>query len=217
MLLDIEIHGNKTAGLELARRFKLPVLFISGRTQEELKQIEEIQRIRLEMPVEHLTKPFDEVSLRQALERFVRLIDVMSKPQMVVLPQPNGDKVQVRSAEIVLIRVPGSQKDEDDRSEDERKHAKGNNKEVLFTVGKPCIAANLTLGRLSDDSFPEGSMIQISRWACVNPDRVIKYQGNNIVVEYMGRNGVREKETIKVGEAHMRDLLAHLQKRGTHP
>jgi DNA-binding response OmpR family regulator len=211
MLLDIEIHGDKSAGLAIARKFKLPVLFISGRTQEDLRQIEELKRARWDMPIEPLTKPFDADTLKRAIDQFIRVNDAMAKPPVVVLRDERGDGRQVRLAEIVLVRVPGSEKESDKRSAEEIRHSKGQNREVLFTSDPPMIATNLTMERMEDFGFPKDSMIPISRSAYVNPDRVVKFNGAYIVVEYIGRHGSREKETMKVAEGRLRDLKARLE------
>lgn len=214
LLLDIEIHGDKSAGLLMARRFKLPVLFISGRTQEDLRQIEELKRARWDMPIEPLTKPFDVDTLKRAIDHFIRVYDAMAKPPVVVLRDERGDSRPIRLAEIVLIRVPGSEKEPDKRSAEEIAHSKGQNREVLFTSDPPMIAANLTMERMKDFGFPNDSMIPISRSAYVNPDRVIKFNEGHIVVEYIGRHGSREKGTMKVAEGRLRDLMARLQHHG---
>lgn len=211
LLLDIEIHGDKSAGLAMARMFKLPVLFISGRTQEDLRQIEELKRARSDMPVEPLTKPFDADTLKRAIDQFIRVYDAMAKPPVVLLRDERGDGRPIRLAEIVLIRVPGSEKEPNKRSDEEIAHSKGQNREVLFTSDPPMIATNVTMERLENFGFPKNSVIPISRSAYVNPDRVVKFNGTHIVFEYMGRHGSRIKETMKVAEGRLRDLKARLQ------
>jgi CheY-like chemotaxis protein len=214
LLLDIEINSDEEAGLKIAERAKLPVLFISGRTDKDIRRIEQIQRARLLLPVEHLSKPYIELDLKQALERFILLIEAMSKPNLVWLPNPKREKEQFRLAEIVMIRVPGSDKHKDMRSSEENKLADGNNREVVFTERKPFIAANLTLERLSDYGFAEDSLVPISRGIYVNPDRVIRSDGSVIEVEYMGAQGLRERVTLKVTEGHAKALKARMTKRG---
>lgn len=210
LFLDIELHGDKSAGLAIARKFKLPVLFISGRTQEDLRQIEELKRARWEMPIEPLTKPFDARTLKSAIDQFIIVNDRLSQPPVVILRDERGDSRQLRLAEIVLIRVPGSEKEPDKRSADEVAHSKGQNREVLFTSDPPMIATNLTMERMEDFGFPKDSMIPISRSAYVNPDRVIKFNGAHIVVEYIARHGSREKETMKVAESRLKDFKERL-------
>jgi CheY-like chemotaxis protein len=213
LLLDIDIHGDKTAGLVIARRFKLPVLFISGRTQEDLRQIEELKRARWDMPIEPLTKPFNADTFKRAIVQFIRVHDAMAKPPVVVLRDERGDGRQIRLAEVVLIRVPGSEKPHDKRSAEEIAHSKGQNREVLLTSAPPMIATNLTMERMADFGFPKDSMIPISRSAYVNPDRVVKFNGAHIVIEYMGRHGSRERETMKVAEGRLYDLKSRVHNR----
>lgn len=212
LMLDIDIHGDAAAGLAIARRYKLPVLFISGRAAEDLRSILELKHARLEMPVEPLPKPFDADTLKRAVDQFVRGVDGMAKPPFVVLKDDKGDSRRIRLAEIVMIRVPGSDKPAEERNDKEVAHSEGLNREVLLTESPPFIALNLAMKRMEDYGFPKDSMIPISRSAYVNPERVIKTNGAHIVIEYMSRiSGVRQKDTIKVAEGRLSAVKEGLQ------
>ncbi len=193
LLLDIEIRGERHAGLQIAREFALPVLFISGRTREDLLDIEKIQGLREHIPVEHLTKPYDEMQLRQAVKRLIGLIDATSEPTIVSLRLLNNERLNVRLEEIVSIESPT-----------EKRQSEGNNRMVYFTKRHPVVVANLSMteAALEANGFPKDSILRVSKSACVNPQRVTRWSRTAVHVECMLDSRTPGRKELEVGAAY---------------
>jgi CheY-like chemotaxis protein len=201
LLLDIEILGDCYAGLTIAREFALPVLFISGRTREDLLEIERIQRLKEHLPVEHLTKPYDEVDLRHAVNKLVRLIDATREPSTVNLRLQTRERLQVRLEEVVSIESP---------EEDAHGH---NDRIVYFTERRPVIVPKLSMtdAALEAEGFPKGAMLRISKTACVNPQRITRWSRASVRVQCMLKEGKRGERILDVGAAYAADLEARMK------
>jgi CheY-like chemotaxis protein len=192
LLLDIEIGGDRYAGLDMAREFDLPVLFISGKTREDLLDIERIQRLRDHLPVEHLTKPYDEIDLRRAVNKLVRLIDATRDPTTVALRLPTRERLQVRLEEIVSIESP---------EEDGAGH---NDRIIYFTDRRPVIVPKLSMtdAALEAEGFPKGALLRISKFSLVNPRRITRWSKASVWVECMMKDGKRGPRLLEVGAVY---------------
>jgi DNA-binding LytR/AlgR family response regulator len=204
LILDIEIHGNEQAGLDIAREFELPVIFISGRIADDLLKIEKLQRLREQVPVEHLSKSerFDPLDFRMAMSRFIRLIDATKAPTIVNLALLNREHLPIRMEDIVAIETP-----------DDKAQAQGNNRWVYFTHRPPVLAANLSMTEeaLVASGFPKQSMLRISKSTCVNPDRVMRWSPASIQVECVDGNKVVRTRVLAVGTAYKNAVEARLK------
>lgn len=192
LLLDIEIHGDKQAGLDIAREFVLPVLFISGRIADDLLAIEKVQRLREQVPVEHLSKGFEEMEFQQTMNRFIRLIDATSEPTVISLRLPNKERLQVRLEEVVSIEVPL-----------DKRQSEGNDRVVYFTKRLPVVVPNLSMteAALEDNGFPKGSMLRLSKFSCVNPQRVTRWSRAAVRVECTKEDRTFGPKMLDVGSA----------------
>jgi CheY-like chemotaxis protein len=202
LLLDIEIHGDKQAGLDIAREFELPVLFISGRIRDELLAIEKIQRLREQVPVEHLSKGFDDVEFRQTVNRFLRLVDATSEPTMIGLRLQNKERLQVRLKDIVSIESPENEREADN-----------NNRIVYFSDRLPVIVPKLSMtdAALEENGFPKGSMLRISKFSCVNPERIMRWSRTAVWVECVLDGGKRSPRMLEVGASYVAVVDARLK------
>lgn len=201
LLLDIEIRGDRHAGLDMAREFALPVLFISGKTREDLMHIERIQRLREHLPVEHLTKPYDEIDLRRAVNKLVRLIDGTREPTTVHLRLRTRERLHARLEEIVSIESPEG---------DTHGH---NDRIVYFTERRPVIVPKLSMtdAALEADGFPKGAMLKISKFSLVNPSRITRWSKASVWVECMLKDGKRGPRELEVGAVYADAVEARLK------
>jgi DNA-binding LytR/AlgR family response regulator len=192
LLLDIEVNGDKQAGLDLAEEVALPVLFISGRTRDNLEKIEQIQRMREHIPVEHLTKTYTEAGLKQAISRLSRLIHALGldKPIPIRLKR-NGEEILVPPGRIVFIEV-----------HPDAKEAASQNKRIHFTHRPPETLANITLGKVNGTILPDQEFVQISS-KCVVNRRYITQQGTDgVKVEAIGESGKPVGHFLKITDTY---------------
>lgn len=196
LLLDIEVNGDERAGLDLAEEFALPVLFISGHTGENLKKIEQIQRIREHMPVEHLTKTYDEAGLKQAISRLSRLMDLLGldKPIPIKLKR-NGEALMVPPDRIVFIEV-----------HPDAREAASQNKRIHFTDRPPETLANITLEKVVGTTLPDHVFVQISSKCVVNRKKILQKGRDGLKVEAWGENNRVAHHFLKVTDTY-RDRL----------
>lgn len=201
LLLDIEIRGDRHAGLDMAREFALPVLFISGKTREDLFDIERIQLLRDDLPVEHLTKPYDEIDLRRAVNKLVKLVDATRVPTTVDLRLQTRERLHVRLEEIVSIESPEG---------DTHGH---NDRIVYFTERRPVIVPKLSMtdAALEADGFPKGAMLKISKFSLVNPSRITRWSKATVWVECMLKDGKRGQRELEVGAVYADAMEARLK------
>lgn len=197
LLLDIEIPGNRHAGLEIAREIDRPVLFISGKTREDLLEIEQIQRLRQHLPVEHLTKPYNEIDLRHAVNKLLRLTHAadLNKPIALKLGR-HGDELMVPPERIVFVEV-----------HPEKKQADSQNKLIHFTDREPMVWANVTLEKLIGSLLPAHIFVQISSKCIVNRNRIIQKGRDGVLVEACDKDRKLVRHPLKVTDTY-RDHLA---------
>ncbi len=204
LLLDIEIDKDEEAGLRIAGEFSLPVLFISGRVAQDLLRIEKLQRLREQLPVEHLSKGFDEFDFKQAIARFIKLIDATTEPTMISLRCVDRTRLPVRLKDIVSIEAPENEQ-----------QAANNSRVVFFTNRRPVIVPKLSMtdDALEDEGFPKGSMLRVSKASCINPERVKRYSSNYVWVECVLEDGTRKERKLDVGAAYADAVAARLKGR----
>ncbi|HMU15036.1 MAG TPA: response regulator [Flavobacteriales bacterium] len=197
LLLDIEILGDRHAGLDMAQEFALPVLFISGKTREDLLEIERIQRLREHLPVEHLTKPYNEIDLRHAVNKLLRLTHAadLNKPIPLKLGR-HGDELMVPPERIVFVEV-----------HPDKKQADSQNKLIHFTDREPMVWANVTLEKLIGTLLPEHIFIQISSKCIVNKNRISKKGRDGVIVEACDKDRKPVRHPLKVTDT-FRNRLA---------
>ncbi len=203
LMLDIEIHGDKEAGLDIAQKLELPVIFISGQISNNLLRIEKIQRLKEQVPVEHLTKGFDEHDFRHAMYRFIRLIDATRKPTMVDLRLQNRERLQVRLEDIVSIESPDGE-------------AYGHNDRIVyFTERRPVIVPKLSMtdAALEADGFPKGAMLRVSKFSLVNPQRITRWSRASVWVECKPDKGSPGPRMMEVGAAYADAVEARLKEK----
>lgn len=192
LLLDIEVKTDKRAGLDLAEEFAIPVLFTSAHTREHLDTIEQIQRIREHVPVEHLTKTYDETGLKQAVSRLMRLIHALGldKPIPIRLKR-NGEEIFVPPDRIVFIEV-----------HPDAKEAASQNKRIHFTDRPPETLANITLEKMVGTTLPDRVFVQISSKCVVNRRCIIQKGTDGLKVEAIDESGKLVRHLLKVTDTY---------------
>ena len=104
IICDIDIGGNEIDGLNIAYRFKVPVLFFSGHNAKHLAAIETLKHESL-FHVDHVTKPCSEERFNKAFKKFLKRVedDLDEKNSKIVVKFIDKGKDKLNEDDIVCI------------------------------------------------------------------------------------------------------------------
>lgn len=194
LVLDIDLNGEPDGGIEVAKSYSLPVIFISGHVAKHTAAIELLDANNARVPVTQLTKGSNEGVLKAKLEKFIYQINGARVHASIKLRDARkSETLEVTCDRIVFVTV-----DSDG--------AKSNNKVVYFTDRKPITIADVTISRMEDVGFPPGRFVQISRDCAVNRGRIESRTATAVKVTFMDRSGSIKVDLLDVGEAFRKRL-----------
>ncbi len=188
LLLDIDLGGDSMSGLDIAHLLKLPVLFVSGKTIEFNRGIED-HNINSVVPVQHITKPITEEKLRKILPKFIREIEAQSAKDFIYLDFDSTRRNKIAAETIVYLGT------------DKANGSESNNKQIFFTNRKPEILIDFSFSKMEELGFSKNKFITIHKSFRVNVDKIERYlKSHEIEVIVIGESGKTEIKLLPVSE-----------------
>jgi DNA-binding LytR/AlgR family response regulator len=194
LLLDIDLGGDSMNGLDIANKFKLPVLFVSGKTKDFYQGIEDLN-INSEISVEHISKPITLEKLKKILPKFINEINAMSKAKYIQLDFADSKRNKIAVDSIVCLCT------------DKANGAESNNKQIFFTDRKSEILIDFSFSKMEEKGFSKNIFIQIHKSYRVNADKIIRYTDNHEVeLAVFKSTGKTEFKKLSVSENFQKDV-----------
>jgi DNA-binding LytR/AlgR family response regulator len=185
LLLDIDLRGESVTGLDIAGRYKLPVLFISGKTNQFNTELEDLDT-NFDFTVMRLRKPVAQDALVRTLKKFIKEIRSFEKASIVYLDLLNVGRVAIKIDSIVYITSKGET---------------SNNKVIYFTDRNPEILIDFTADRMDEFGLDPEQFIEIHRSYWVNKNKIEELLRDYTVrVTAQNTKGNLEKILLKVSE-----------------
>ncbi|TVR83256.1 MAG: response regulator [Chitinophagaceae bacterium] len=161
LILDIELIGDSMSGLDVAQRLDLPVLFVSGKTKDYYRGIEDLN-ISSAKVIEHITKPITLDKLKKILPKFIKSIQVHEKLEYVFLNfEGERNRTRVPIDSIVCLET------------DTGSSGKSNNKTIYFTDRKPKKLIDFSFTKMPEVGFDETIFIKPHQSYRVNVSKII--------------------------------------------
>lgn len=104
LLLDIDLAGDTMTGLDVAAYMKMPVMFVSGKTPEYIRQIED-HNYSSNIPVAHITKPVSLERLKRVLPKFIQQVADYQRQVTIRLDFAGSKGNLVRLDDIVFVET----------------------------------------------------------------------------------------------------------------
>lgn len=123
LLLDIDLVNDSMTGLDVAKLFKLPVIFVSGKNAEHLRTIENL-KFDYQFKVDFISKPYNDDHLKRLLEQFTRDLKNQSSNETLVL-KFKGESHRILVKDIAFFRT------------EKMANSNSNNKVAYFTNKPP--------------------------------------------------------------------------------
>lgn len=215
LMLDIELSEESRTGIDVAHKLKLPVLFVSGRTRENLDGIEELN-MDLNLPVEHVMKPITATKLKRILPKIAEEIRLRQKSTQIRLRLARGKTKELVDLSSIVFFQAGDII-EDNQAFERNGEAKlptlsdkstSGNKVMFFMHRKPEMLVDQTFEDLERNGLSNNQFIVISKSCRVNVDHILAYDRSNhqIVVRAMNLSGVTEEKSLTVSETYRSSL-----------
>jgi len=189
LLLDIDLGGDSMNGLDIAESLKLPVMFVSGKTEKFYQGIAD-HNLNSECVVQYLTKPITIEKLKKILPKFINEITALSKAQFVHLNFGDTRQNKISIDTIVCICT------------DKANGAESNNKQIFFTDRKPEILIDFSFSKMEEKGFSKNKFITIHKSFRVNVDKILCYNKSTheIEIEVFKATGKTESKMLSVSE-----------------
>lgn len=188
LLLDIDLGGDSMNGLDIAAALKLPVIFVSGKTEKFFHGIAD-HNLNSEYIVQFVTKPITSEKLKKILPKFINELNAMSKAKFVYLDFGGSRRNKISVDSIVCLCT------------DKANGAESNNKLIFFTNRKPELLIDFSFSKMEEKGFSKNIFIQIHKSFRVNVNKIIRYTSNHEVeVEVFKSLGKTEIKKLPVSE-----------------
>lgn len=200
LVLDIELLGDSMSGLDVAKILKMPVLFISGKTRENLTSIEYLP-LDDDIVVEHLTKPVPTEKLNKMLPKIAERILQSRMASQVTLKLERGSSLTVPTDAIVYVSsAPGLA-------------GRSNNKLVHFIDRKPVQLIDISFKDIESLGLVKHQFIVIGQSYRVNVKWSLGYDHSEhtVAVRAMNENGVVEEVSLKVSDNYRVEVRKRLR------
>lgn len=200
LLLDIDLGGDSMNGLDIAESLKLPVMFVSGKTEKFYHGIAD-HNLNSKCVVQFLTKPITIEKLKKILPKFINEISALNKTQFIYLNFGNTRQNKISIDTIVCICT------------DKANGAESNNKQIFFTDRKPEILIDFSFSRMEEKGFSKNKFITTHKSFRINAnnDWLYNKQNHQIEATVMNSEGKTEIKLIPVSENYRRDINRHIK------
>jgi len=161
LILDIELLGQNTNGIEVATILKKPVLFISGKSVDYLSQIEDIN-LDSDFPVESIIKPATVDKLKKVFKKIIDEIEWQNHKKKTKIVKIKMDNVikEIDQSKIVCIETITNN---------------SNNKMIYFIDVKPTTLFNFTFAKMVEKGFNQDLFIKTHNSYRVNVELINEY------------------------------------------
>ncbi len=185
LILDIELEGQNTDGIEVALILKKPVLFVSGKSVHFISQIEDIN-LDSDFPVDSIMKPATPDKLKKAIKKIGSEIEWLEKQFYVHIKI--GDQIRkINQLSVVFIETisDGS-----------------NNKKIYFIDEKPTTLFNFSFAKMIEKGFNEDLFIKTHSSYRVNKNHVknTNLLEKKLIVEFINDSAVLTNKTIPISD-----------------
>lgn len=189
LLLDIDLGGDSMNGLDIANNLRLPVLFVSGKTEKFYQGIAD-HNLNSEYTVQYITKPITIEKLKKILPKFINEITALSKAQFVHLNFGDTGQNRISIDTIVCICT------------NKANGAESNNKQIFFTNRKPEILIDFSFSKMEEKGFSKNLFITTHKSFRVNAKNDWHYnkQTHEIEAKVFKSEGKTEIKLIPVSE-----------------
>ncbi|MCK5824762.1 MAG: hypothetical protein KAG96_05075 [Ichthyobacteriaceae bacterium] len=190
VVLDIELDGESIDGIGVADILKLPVLFVSSKTQEFDGGIQDLE-LNLNVPIRRIAKTKLKNGLNFMLNKLISDVKGAKALNYIDIKLKEG-YINVAIDSIVYI---GTSKKEGSES---------NNKQIFFKDRKPGLLVDFSFKTRADKGFSTNQFIMVQKSYCVNKNCLPSGMRNlkTIVVEVFGK-----KEKIPISK-EMQEIKA---------
>jgi DNA-binding LytR/AlgR family response regulator len=197
LILDIDISGDSMSGMDVAYHLKLPVLFASGKTKDNLEGIEDLTLEDWSI-VEHLTKPIKKEKLERMLPLFIEQIRAKEKKYTVNLKVRGGVIMAIPINSVVFI------------CSGQGNEGRSSNKEIHFTDRPPQVVVDKSFSALEEIGFTKNKFIQPEQSYRVNVDQVKEYDrsSHKLIAYAMNKDSKIEPVRIPVSENYRSNMRA---------
>jgi DNA-binding LytR/AlgR family response regulator len=161
LILDIELEGQNTDGIEVASILKKPVLFISGKSVHHLSQIEDIN-LDSDFPVESIIKPATVDKLKKVFKKIIDEIEWQNHQMKSKIVKIKIDDIirEIDQSKIVYIETITNN---------------SNNKKIYFIDEKPTTLFNFTFAKMVEKGFNQHLFIKTHNSYRVNLNLINEY------------------------------------------
>lgn len=185
LILDIDLASDSMNGLDVADHLKLPVLFVSGKTGDFYRNIEELN-LNTRLTVEHISKPITLEKLNKILPKFINEIKSLDKKEFIYLDFQNSKRNKIAVDSIVYL------------ISDKSFGADSNNKRIFFTDRDPEILVDFSFSKMEEKGFQETIFITIHKSYRVNANKILKYLTDTHELELVVYKSLSKSEFIKL-------------------
>ena len=174
LVLDIDLAGQSSTGIDVATICKLPVIFRSGKTDRFNSEIEDVNHA-FEFPVDRLKKVCSDEAMLNVLKKFIKQVESYEKSKRVTLNLVGKKSTSLNTDNIVYLTT----------------HDAGpSNLMIYFNDREPEIATDLRFVQLKDKGFPMDLFNEIHRSFYVNIDMKKKYiKPDKLIFEIINKKG----------------------------
>lgn len=192
LLLDIDLGGDSMNGLDIANNLRLPVLFVSGKTENFYQGIAD-HNLNSEYTVQYITKPITIEKLKKILPKFINEIKALSKAETITLNLMDRGKKTIEVDSIVFLTSKGEE---------------SNNKIIYFNNSPPDILIDFSFSEMEDRGFMKTEFIKIHKQYRVNAKRIHEYlRSHNISVSVRNKANQIEVMHLPVSENYRKLFL----------
>jgi len=188
LLLDIELNGDGMTGLDVARKLRLPVLFVSGTIRDNYEGVATLDAELRDVPVKYITKPVTSDKLNAILPKFIQQVRAMAKPKGITLTFKDEGRRTINVDSIVCLCA------------EKGTGSSSNNKEIHFIDRKPAVLVDFSFATMEEKGLLNTQFLTIHKSYRVNAAHAKPLDGEVMRVVVMDVLGKRVDKELPVSE-----------------
>lgn len=196
LILDIELINDSMSGLDIAKKLKLPVIFVSGKNAAHLPTIESL-KFEHAIKLDFISKPYNDDHLKKLVTNFMNELERDNKNSFIRLKY-DGETHNVPLNSIVCICT------------DKKENSESNNKVFYFNDRRPKTIADFSFSTKIDNVHPT-FMITHKSYR-INKTAKPKFirDANVIEVLVMNENSQLVKVNFPISESYISSVRKQL-------
>ena len=185
LILDIDLQNDSKSGIDVANKLKLPVLFITGKTNDYVERIQSFNSDHT-FPVHSLTKPVP----------FERLKKIIEKISLQLHQTLSSNWVHI-SVGREVIRI-----NQNDITHIESISNNSNNKVIYFANSKPITVYDFSFLKMIEKGFREDLFIKSHQSFRVNMNHIyrIDFVAQTIHTVCMNNEGNKTEKQVLISD-----------------